>query len=224
MVTSYKTRTNQNNTVEDSSAHYYDAPEVTTRYNGTDYTSEDEETQGVNQSIVEAPQYDSESEYNDNHTDMQDDSEYTIVKTFMPNVESSTNFAPPIIEQKPKMVTKSVIKLNARGKIFASMYCLVATLLVAFCIYNAVSLANINRSLANKNAELNSINSTVNELNVEIANNTNYNTVSTPTGFTSVTDSNTVVTQRDKRPKYVQVEESSNWIDSICKFFSNLFA
>lgn len=223
MVTSYETRTNQENRVEDSSI-YYDAPNMTTRYNSPSYTSEDEYVQDTSESVVEAPQYESELEYKDNEGGLQEESEYTIVKTFMPNVETTTNFVPPVIEQKPKTTTKSVIKLNARGKIFACMYGLVSTLLVAFCIYNAVSLANINKNLAMKNAELNSINKTVNELNVELSTTTKQNITTLPEGFSKVSESNTVVTQIDKRPSYVQVEESSNWFDKICKFLSNLFS
>lgn len=223
MVTSYETRTNQENQVEDSST-YYDAPNMTTRYNSPSYTSEDEDVQGTSESVVDAPQYESESEYKDNEGGLQEESEYTIVKTFMPNVEATTNFAPPVIEQKPKTTTKSVIKLNARGKIFACMYGLVATLLVAFCIYNAVSLANINKNLAIKNAELNSINNTVNELNVELNSTKKPSSSTIPEGYTKVSESNTVVTQIDKRPSYVQVEESSNWFDRMCEFFSNLFS
>ncbi len=218
MVTSFETRSRQYSEDQDAS-QVFDEPDITTGYN-SDYT--EEETQEFSPDVTDVPQYDGETEYNDNNN-LQEESEYTIVKTFMPNVEKTIDYQPPVIEKVSKeTTTRSVVKLNARGKIFACMYGMVATLLVAFCIYNAVSLSNLNKSLDAKKTELGLMNNTINELNVEYSNNTTANKL--PDGYTLVSEDNTVKTAVATRPNYVNIEESTNWFDKICNFLSNLFS
>lgn len=219
MVTSYRAQLNQDEE-EYNSSPVFDTPDIANGYNST-YTEDEEETQEFSPSVEDAPNYEGETEYNDNNN-LQEESEYTIVKTFMPNVEKQIDYAPPVIEKAPKTTTRSVVKLNARGKIFACMYSVVATLLVAFCIYNAVSLSNINKTLNAKQTELSAMNNTVNELNVDYNNQTTANRL--PEGYTTVNETNTVKTNIESRPNYVNIEESSNWFDKLCNFLSNLFS
>ena len=142
----------------------------------------------------------------------------------MPNVEKAKEET-PVVERKQRVVTHSTIKLNARGKIFAVMYGVIATLLITFCIYNAVSLANMGNQLKIKQSQLQEANRQVNELRLQYNEATNIGEDGLiGSGYEPIGESNTVYTTISKRPNYVNVEASTNWFDSICKFLSNLFS
>lgn len=225
MVTFNDVNTRRNDIAEDDDSVDYRNAQVNQRYDVDDYstTNEVEQTEDARESVTDAPQYIGESEYNDGN-DLQEEPEYTIVKTFMPNVEKAKVEA-PVVERKQRVVTHSTIKLNARGKIFAVMYGVIATLLIAFCIYNAVSLANMGNQLKIKQSQLQEANRQVNELTLQYNEATNIGENGIiGSGYEPISESNTVYTTISKRPNYVNVEASTNWFDSICKFLSNLFS
>ena len=51
----------------------------------------------------------------------------------------------------------------------------------------------------------------------------NFTNNSNQSNFVSVGEGNTVKMQIEKRPTFVQVDDSTNWFDKVCNFFSNLF-
>lgn len=165
--------------------------------------------------------YEGESEYTASDMVTEDEeSEYAFVKTFMPNVERKS-----VVIETPKRTRvrqKAKLKLNARGKIFACMYSIVACLLVAFCIYNAVSISNIKNTLALKESEYAQ---SVSEVSVLQSNYDNLNSGSglDQSVYNPISESNSIKFEIDKRPAFVEIEESTNWFDKVCKFLSRLF-
>lgn len=165
--------------------------------------------------------YEGESEYV--ASDMpseENENEYTIVKTFMPNVERRTIVQE--VEKPRHTISKTRVKLNARGKIFVSMYSVIACLLVAFSIYNAVAISNIKSTLIKKEELYEQTYSEVSTLQK------NYDELSSMTnldysGYSPVGEGNTKVVQMEKRPTFLDVSKETNWFDKVCNFFSNLF-
>lgn len=181
------------------------------------------ETQN-NQVSYEEPSttYDGESEYH--ATDMpseEAEGEYAYVKTFMPNVEKRET---TIFDAKPKtkLVQKTKIKLNARGKILACAYSVIVCLLIAFCVYNAVAISNVKNALQSAEVEYAQ---TLNEVSLLQSNYDELSSMSKidQSTYTPVGEGNTVKVEIAKRPAFVHVEESTNWFDKICNFLSNLF-
>ena len=165
---------------------------------------------------------DGESEYT--ATDMVNEdgeNEYTFVNTFMPNVERRETIS-SVIQSNRKKVHKTKIKLNARGKIFACMYSIVAVLLVAFCIYNAVAISNIKNTLSQKEVEYAQELSDVNLLQKDYEE-ISFTQSTNQSNFVAVNESNTVKVKMEKRPKFASIDETTNWFDRVCEFISNLF-
>ncbi len=225
MVTFQQTRERRGNTTynpydaqEDTLYNYQPQEEVEEVQT---YTTEIPDT--TFDDVTETPDYTGETEYKTDEL-TGEENEYTIVKTFMPNVEREFVQQVPVEIQR-KTVTRTKVKLNTRGKIFACMYSLVATLLIAFSIYNAVALANVNKSISYKEQQYTKLNSEVNSLNVEYTNLNNYgqNGTNIPDGYQSVNSNNTVKLTIDQRPEFIEVSADGNWFNTICEFLSNLF-
>lgn len=188
----------------------------------TNYTTTEEEQEYETGYETPSTTYEGESEYT--ATDMpttDGESEYAFVKTFMPNVERREIVSLNELPTK-KVVQKTKVRLNVRGRILISAYTVIACLLVAFCIYNAVSISNVKNTLVDYKQEYTQ---SVNEVSLlqknydglNTSNNVNQST------FVPVNESNTVKVQLDKRPTFVEIDDSTNWFDKICNFFSNLF-
>lgn len=181
-----------------------------------------EEQEDVSPSYETTTMYDGESEYT--ATDMvneDSEGEYAFVNTFMPNVERRETIS-SVMQASKRKVHKTKIKLNARGKIFACMYSIVALLLVSFCIYNTVAISNIKNSLEQKeieySQELNDVNLLQKDYE-EIA----YTTSTNQSNYVVINESNTVKVKIEKRPAFVKADETTNWFDKVCNFISNLF-
>lgn len=139
-----------------------------------------------------------------------------IVPTFMPLVESRT-------KAEVQGQTNIKFKLNSRGKIFVSVFSIVACLLVAFSIYNAVVISRLNASLKQKEMDLVKLEQTVGE-SADIYNEvTSVNNVLTnlPGSYKEAGES--VVINLKERPVIVEPPTETNWFDKICEFMSGLF-
>ncbi len=186
------------------------------------YTTYEEEQEVSTPTYESTTTYDGESEYS--ATDMvneDNESEYAFVNTFMPNVERRETIS-SVLQSRKRKVHKTKIKLNARGKIFACMYSIVAILLVSFCIYNTVAIAGIKNVVAQKEIEYAQELSDVNLLQKDYEE-ISFTNGTSQSNFVEVNESNTVKVKIDKRPKFAKVDESTNWFDKVCNFFSNLF-
>lgn len=185
----------------------------------TSYADSLEETTTEFESPVTT--YEGESEYTASDMPSEDvENEYAIVKTFMPNVERRTIVHE--VEKPRQTISKTRLKLNVRGKIFVCMYSVIACLLVAFCIYNAVAISNIKSTLETKEQMYEQ---TYNEVSILQK---NYDELSSSTNldqsvYSPASAGNTQSIQMGKRPTFVEVNEETNWFDKVCNFFSNLF-
>ena len=186
-----------------------------------DYTETEEQQEFSTQYDSPTTIYEGESEYTANDMPTTDgESEFAFVKTFMPNVER--RYETTIEEHtERKFIQKTKVKLNARGKILVCAYSVIACLLVAFCVYNAIAISNIKNSLVAYEQEYSA---TIKEVSTLQGNYDELNNVgANQTNFIPVSESNTVKVQLDNRPTFIAVNESTNWFDKLCNFFSNLF-
>ena len=116
-------------------------------------------------------------------------------------------------------------KLNARGKILVAVYSIVAAIIVAFCIYNAVMISSLNSDIAVKNQ----IVTTETQVITDLTN--TYNSLGEDDYVISqVGDSYKVPTSQDKvsvsdfklKVREERKEETS-WFEKFCESFRKLF-
>ena len=160
------------------------------------------------------PSYEVEREYNIN-TLPEDE---VIIPTFMPMVNS------PKPEVKDAADYK--IKLNARGKIIASVFRGVVGFLVAFMIYNAVIITKLTNSLAYLEVEKASRGAGITSLESEYQDITSYKHLemrAADLGFSYSPETNDVAISLAPRPEIQEPKESTNWFNELCEFFANLF-
>ena len=141
-----------------------------------------------------------------------------IVPTFMPTLD----------RPEPEVDTNANVKirLNARGKIMASVFCMVVGLLIAFMIYNAVVIRNLSNTLDVLEVEKQAVTASVNELTTDyqgITSNRNLELEAYGAGFRPSPESSDVVLEMPTRPEIKSVQESGHWFDSLCEFLSNIF-
>ena len=176
-------------------------------YQTTTETDIDEET---------TPSYEVEREYNINGLPEDE----IIVPTFMPMVKSS--------EPEAKEAYDYKIKLNARGKIMATVFGVVVCFLIAFMVYNAVTISKLSNSLAYLEAEQASRTAGVSQLETtyqELTSESNLERLagSDGIGFTYSPESSDISISLQQRPEISSPKESTNWFNNLCEFFSNLF-
>ena len=182
----------------------------------------EQEEQEVYTPDYETTTYDGESEYAVTGMVNEDgENEYAFVNTFMPNVERKETIS-SVIQSNRKKVHKTKIKLNARGRIFACMYSVVAVLLVAFCIYNTVAISNIKNTLSQKEIEYSQQLNDVNLLQKDYEE-VSFTSGASQSNYVAVNEGNTVKVKMEKRPRFASVDETTNWFDKVCNFISNLF-
>lgn len=162
----------------------------------------------------ESPSYQVETEYNIEKLPEDE----IIVPTFMPTLDRPSTQVE---------ATKDVkIKLNARGKIVASVFCAVVGILIAFMIYNAVVISNLSNQLAYLEVERTSISANVGELSSSYQDRTSYSSVeqnAIDLGM-RVAGGTSEVVSISPRPEIKEATVEGNWFDSVCEFFSNLFS
>lgn len=162
----------------------------------------------------ETPSYEVEKEYNFERLPEDE----VIVPTFMPTLDRPA----PEVDTN----TNVKIKLNARGKIMASVFGVVVGLLIAFMVYNAVVIKNLSNSLAVLEVEKQAVTASVDDLSSNyqsITSRRNIELEAYGEGFRPSPESSDVVLELSPRPEIKAVQESGNWFDSLCEFFSNLF-
>ena len=121
--------------------------------------------------------------------------------------------------------TQARAKLNARGKIAVAVYSIVAAIIVAFCVYNAVMISSINADIAAKSQLV----STQTEVITDLTN--TYNSLGEDDYIISqVGDSYKVPTNQDKvsvsdfkLKVRAEKNEETNWFEKFCESFRKLF-
>lgn len=162
----------------------------------------------------QSPSYEVEKEYNINGLPEDE----IIVPTFMPTVDSA----------QPETVapTDFKIKLNARGKIIASVFCIVASCLIAFMIYNAVVIAKLTNNLSALEMERVNNASIVTDLqdsHQRLTSNAHLSDEAGSLGLEYSPESADMTISLPARPEISEPQKTTNWFNSLCEFFSNLF-
>ena len=161
----------------------------------------------------ETPSYQVETEYNIEKLPEDE----IIIPTFMPTLDRSVPEVNGVKDVK--------IRLNARGKIVASVFSLVVGILIAFMVYNAVVISNLSNQLAYLEVERQSISASVGELSSSYQDLTSYSSVeqnAIDLGM-KVAGGTSEVISITPRPEIKEATVQGNWFDSVCEFFSNLF-
>ena len=108
-------------------------------------------------------------------------------------------------------------KLNARGKIAITVYSIVAAIIVAFCVYNAVMISSLNGSIMAKN-QLVSIET---EVITDLTNTYNslgeddYIISQVGDSYKVPTENDTVSVSKFEFKERATRKEETNWFDSI---------
>lgn len=139
-----------------------------------------------------------------------------IVPTFMPVLKS---------EKKETPVYDYKLKLNARGKIMATVFGVVVSILVAFMIYNAVTIARLSNSLDYLQAEQISSSASVTQQEMKyqsLASDDNYRRLAGEDGL-GFSEGGSFKINLQQRPEIENPQTSTNWFNNLCEFFSNLF-
>lgn len=186
---------------------------------------------GYQTPTVEEPQVEEEPQFQDNNFDFE--TEYSKVEA--PTYEKEERVLPSYtfkrdVAQKPQetIVATTTVQpqahLSARAKIILSVMSIVACMLVAFAIYNVVSISSLNYAVAEKSAIYASIQDEVAALEDE------YNQLGSDENINNNLDgsfvdgnSEVVLPSLPERPAIVY-ETPTNWFDQLCAFLSNLFA
>ena len=170
------------------------------------------QTQQENEVDEPAPTYQVEPEYNINGLPEDE----VIVPTFMPVLKSEKQEA-PVYDYK--------LKLNARGKIMATVFGVVVSILIAFMVYNAVTIARLSNTLDYLQAEQvrSSASVTQQEMKYQsLASDDNYRRLAGDEGL-GFSEGGNFKIELQQRPEIGNPQASTNWFNNICEFFSNLF-
>ena len=166
----------------------------------------------------ESPEY----EFQTNYTMSKD---YDIV-----DEEQSITMAMPNVIRKQKtevqeVVSESKIKLRARGKIAITVYSIILLTLIAFAIYNAVSINQMQSIVAAKNQTYITESIVINQLLEE------YNKLGSDERiknevegeFIESNENHIIRVSKGSMEERPETIVESNWFEELCGFLSNLF-
>jgi len=173
------------------------------------------QTQAQDEEVEEqTPSYEVEREYNINALPEDE----VIIPTFMPTLKSPEPAVQETVDYK--------IKLNARGKIMASVFGVVVGFLIAFMIYNAVVISRLTTSLEYLEAEKVAQTAGVTQLETtykEITSTNHLENRAEGLGMSYSGQGNDIIITLPSRPEIKEPTKSTNWFNNLCEFFSNLF-
>lgn len=113
--------------------------------------------------------------------------------------------------------------LSARAKIILSVMSIVACMLVAFAIYNAVSISALGYSVAEKSAVYASMQEEVGALEETYNGLASDETINNQLGDLFVNGDSEIVLPTMPERDAIVYETPTNWFDRLCEWFSNLF-
>lgn len=143
--------------------------------------------------------------------------------------ENTRTMAMPSViraERQEQVESKAKIKLRARGKIAITVYSIILASLIAFAIYNAVAIGNMQAEVAAKNQTYIAQSLVINELLDE------YNKLGsedrilleTEGEFFEPTQNDIVRVSKSSMETREKVNVESNWFEELCSFLSGLFS
>lgn len=161
----------------------------------------------------QTPSYEVEKEYNIDAVD----EDKVVVPTFMPTIMKKE-------EPATEVNANAKIKLNARGKIIASVFGVVVCLLMVFMIYNAVVISSLSAKLAGLEAYQGQSQIKITALESDYSDITSVKhmeMVAGDNGFSKNVQSKTITLQ--PQPEIAEAKVTGNWFDSLCEWLSELF-
>lgn len=128
---------------------------------------------------------------------------------------------------KPKIKTDKQVnaKLNFRGKLIISAFCIISFLFGFLAIYNAVDIKNMNNEIQSLTTEVNQSQSHLSDLWKTYSDLKNANTVTSiveKKGMSAISSENQISVELGLSEEQT-VKKSTNWFDAICDFISGLF-
>jgi len=181
--------------------------------------STDQIVASTDQIVAQEPDFVVQKQYDFGRTEYQEESD---VNERQMNI---TDFKRAGAVQESTYRVGSRAKLNARGKILVAVYSIVAAIIVAFCIYNAVMISSLNSSIAAKNqlvlteteviADLTNTYNSLGDEDYIISQVAGQYKVPTSQDKVSVTDFDLKVRS--------QKQEETNWFERFCESFKKLF-
>ncbi len=115
-------------------------------------------------------------------------------------------------------------KLNARGKIILSVVAIVLCSLMAFAIGNAVTLSSLGGAISQKQQLVATQQQAVSQLEQEYQLlNSGVVDAAEELGYTQATEDQIIYLNSVETISRPTAQIETNWFDSLCKFFSNLF-
>jgi len=208
MSTTYETRT-QTRTDRFGGYSSFRSPvvEEEEEYQQTSTFFDDEET----------PEFEVQKNYNfSRHEDVTTDEEQVTMA--MPNVIRK--------EKVQEIQSESKVKLRARAKIAITVYSIILLSLIAFAIYNAVAINQMQAIVAAKNQTYITESIVINDLLEE------YNSLGSSDRilsevegeFIEPTESNIIRVSRGSMEEREETQIESNWFEELCQFLSGLFS
>lgn len=136
----------------------------------------------------------------------------------MPNVIRKTQVNQTVSDKK--------LKIRARGKIAIAVYSIILLTLIAFSIYNAVAINQMQASVYLKNQEYITQSVVINDLLDE------YNKLGSDERildevageFIEPTNNHIVRVSKGSMEERQETQIESNWFEDLCSFLSNLFS
>ena len=209
MSTTYETRT-QTRTDRFGGYSSYSNPlvEEEEEYRQTSTFFDDEET----------PEFEVQKNYNYSKYDDVTTEEQEVTMA-MPNVIRQNR------EKVQSIESESKVKLRARAKIAITVYSIILLSLIAFAIYNAVAINQMQAIVAAKNQTYITETIVINDLLEE------YNSLGSSDRilsevegeFIEPTESNIIRVSKSAMEERSETEIESNWFEELCSFLSGLF-
>jgi|GEM_PF-5014273 len=199
------------------SSRYYSTPEkdeeesFTTTYQPTNsYYTYDTTTDTE-------PAYEVEQEYTSSTDNAEEESEYRLVTPKFRSVYTHENALSEVKQEKQA--------LSPRLKIVMSVASIIFVLLVAFVIYNAVSIGAINSQIASAQQEVVAQTQVINELEKEYTELGSADAIINGVGreFGFANSDNTFFVEAPTLDEVNVITSPTNWFNEVCKFFSSLF-
>ncbi len=178
---------------------------------------------GTNEELTK-PQFEIEKQYNLDSNELREFGEKAREMSFLTLDKTQDVSSEKVLAEK----SISRPKLNARGKIIVSVYSIIVAIIIAFCIYNAVSISSLSSSVNAKQQIVASQTQVINELQRE------YNRLGDEENIlaSDVVDQNYKVPTSDdivyvddveigQRP---EEQSHSNWFENFCRKLKDLFS
>ena len=184
--------------------------------------STDQIVASTDQIVASEPEFTIEKQYSFGKEAYQEEAEANQRQMNITDFKRASSFDQ---EQQKTYNTFARAKLNARAKILISVYSIVAAIIVAFCIYNAVMIGSLNGAIVAKNQLV----STETQVISDLTNTYNSlgeddyiisqvgDTYKAPTNQDKVSVSDFEFKTRNQR------KEETNWFEKFCESFKKLF-